>query len=206
MKKNKIVYIFSALILFISACRLFSSNGVGSSKDKASTYTHVVDSELSEVHWKGSKKSGSHKGEVAIKRGKLGIDKGKVIDGYFEIDMLSISVNEELENDYASKLVGHLSSADFFEIEKYTLSTLKLMSATKDSISAILTIRGIPKLVTFPYAMELNGKTANVKSSFAIDRTDWGINYNSPSKFQDLGEYAIDDEILFELKLTAKSH
>ena len=203
MKKNKIVYVFVGLMLFASACRLLSFNSEVSSKEK--NYSHVVDSELSEVHWKGSKKLGSHRGEVAIKRGKLGIDEGKVVDGYFEIDMLSISVNEELAEDYASKLIGHLSSVDFFEVEKYTSSTLKIESVTRDSITALLRIRDVTRPITFPYTMNVSENAVNVESSFAIDRTDWGINYNSPSKFQDLGDYAIDDQILFEIKLTAMS-
>jgi polyisoprenoid-binding protein YceI len=204
MNKNMVVYLIACAFIFLSACRLFSSNGAKKSTDKLPPYTHLVECRNSKLNWKGSKDSGdSHRGSVAIKKGELTIIEGVVSEGYFEIDMMSIAVNKELEQSYASILIAHLGSADFFEVEQYTTAQLKIESVTKDSISGVLTIKGVSKSIAFPYSMEKNGKNVSIASSFTIDRTRWGIEYNSPSVFNDLGDYAIRDKILFDIKLIA---
>ena len=48
--------------------------------------------------------------------------------------------------------------------------------------------------------------TLLANSEFSIDRTRWGIKYNSANFFQDLGDRAIKDEIYFDISIVANSN
>src|SRR3989344_7299937 len=95
---------------------------------------YKVDSTASTVNWRGTKKIGSfHDGKVSIKEGQVETnEKNELTSGNFVIDMTTIS-NSDLAADPKNqkKLVGHLSSPDFFDIKKYPTTTFKITSVTK---------------------------------------------------------------------------
>lgn len=60
-----------------------------------------------------------------------------------------------------------------------------------------LTIKGVRKPVT----VEIAVNSQHIKASATIDRTLFGIKYNSASYFQDLGSYAIRNTFEIEADL-----
>ena len=64
-----------------------------------------------------------------------------------------------------------------------------------------MTIKGITHSVTFPAKVEINGLNFLATAKIKIDRTKWGIEYNSGNFFKDLGDKLILDEILFDVYL-----
>jgi hypothetical protein len=52
-----------------------------------------------------------------------------------------------------------------------------------------------------PYFFQVDNGDAVATASFSIDRTLWGITFNSGNFFKNLGEYMIDDAIQFDIKL-----
>lgn len=94
-----------------------------------------LDNKASSVAWTGTKKIGSsHHGTVGVKEGKIDVnDKGEVTGGTVVVDMASLA-NEDLKEspDNQKKLVGHLSSADFFNVSKYPTATFKLKASLKN--------------------------------------------------------------------------
>jgi len=68
-------------------------------------------------------------------------------------------------------------------------------------------MKGIKKNVTFPANISVNGDELNITSDkFTIDRTEWGIEYNS-GKVMDaakLGDYLIKDDVVLQVKVKAK--
>ena len=97
----------------------------------ATAETYKVDTQASSIQWKGGKKIGSfHNGDVKIKSGTVETDaKGQVKSASVVADMKTIS-DEDLKSnpEYQKKLVTHLSSEDFFNVEKYPESTFALSS------------------------------------------------------------------------------
>lgn len=164
--------------------------------------TKKIDVSGSTIEWLGKKVTGQHNGTVNFKDGAL-VFKGKTLKGgTFTVDMNSLTATD-LQGEYQGKLNGHLKADDFFGTAKFPTATLtfkKIGSKAKDvySVTADLTIKGITKPVTFD--ITVNGNTAT--TTFNVDRTKYGIEYNSKSIFASIGDKAINDE--FELKVNLK--
>jgi len=177
--------------------------------------TLQLDPSLSTVGWKGTKKMGSaHNGEVKVKSGSVSFDKsGQLTGGSFVIDMKSIT-NEDLKGspDYQKKLVGHLSSADFFDVEKHPTASFKITqvkpnkkSKNEMTIAGDFTMIGKTQQVSFPAKVTYSKGKANGEAVVKIDRTKFGLKYGSGNFFKELtADKIISDEFELTLKLAAK--
>jgi polyisoprenoid-binding protein YceI len=96
-------------------------------------------------------------------------------------------------------LQTHLKNEDFFDVEKYPKAIFTLEKVLKNQAIGILKIKDVQKRITFPIIIEQSKDEINIKSTIIIDRTEFGIKYNSTNFFQNLGDYAIKDN--FELKI-----
>ena len=168
----------------------------------ATAQTKKIDAAASKIEWLGKKVTGQHNGTVNFKDGAVVFQKNKLVGGSFTVDMTSLT-STDLSGEYLGKLNGHLKSEDFFGTEKFPTATLVIKkigakSANVYTATADLTIKGITQPVTFD--ITVNGNTAT--TTFNVDRTKYGIKYNSKSFFDTIGDKAIYDE--FELKVSLK--
>ena len=174
---------------------------------------HVrVDSEKSTVKWKGSKITEGHDGFIKIQEGVLMIEHGTLVGGSISIDMNTIT-NSDIESEkYKAKLEGHLKSDDFFYVEKFPISTLKIREAIKTAVPggdlrssytivADLTIKGITHTIDFVADVNINKLEFSATAKIKIDRTQWDIKYHSGNYVKDLGDKLILDEIEFDISL-----
>lgn len=164
--------------------------------------TKKIDASKSTIEWVGKKVTGQHNGTVNFKDGAVVLKGNKLVGGSFTVDMTSLTATD-LSGEYQGKLNGHLKADDFFGTDKFPTATLVIKkigakSANVYTATADLTIKGITQPVTFD--MTVNGNTAT--TAFNVDRTKYGIKYNSKSFFESIGDKAIYDE--FELKVTLK--
>ena len=168
---------------------------------------HVkVNIEASTVKWIGSKITSSHEGDIKISSGKLVLEDGMLVGGEFVIDMTSMVCTDLKPNEGGDKLVKHLKADDFFGVENHPTSTLKItnvshVSASNYLITADLTIKGITHPVDFNADVKINNKAYLATATLVFDRTKYGIEYNSGSFFDNLGDYLILDDITLELFL-----
>ena len=167
-----------------------------------SAQTKKIDASASTIEWLGKKVTGKHNGTVNFKDGAVVLKSGKLVGGSFTVDMASLTATD-LSGEYQGKLNGHLKADDFFGTAKFPTATLVIKkigakSANVYTATADLTIKGITQPVTFD--MTVNGDTAT--TTFNVDRTKYGIKYNSKSFFESIGDKAIYDE--FELKVALK--
>jgi len=170
---------------------------------------YAANIETSTLSWKGIAPTKAHTGTIKVSEGYLAFENGGLSGGNFVIDMNSI-VNLDLEDKtYNDKLVGHLKSADFFDVEKNPYSVFAITSVEekdgKAMVKGNLTVKGIKKNIEFPATVTLNGDEVSLKSDvFSIDRTEWGVKYNSGKFFEDLKDKLINDniELSFEVKAT----
>ena len=100
------------------------------------------------------------------------------------------------------KLQGHLSSDDFFSVEKFNeakfvITKINKVDGKNYNITGDLTIKGITNPITFD-AVVMND---SAKSTLKIDRTKFDIKYGSGSFFEGLGDKAIDNEFTLNLEL-----
>jgi len=171
-----------------------------------------VDSSASTAAWLGKKVTGQHDGKLKIKSGALEVKDGAPVSGKFELDMASITVDDIKDADSNGKLVGHLKDADFFSVDKFPTSTLKIRSVKglkaeagkpTHEITGDLTIKGITKELTFPATISIKGDTLNANASIPVDRTLWDIRYGSGKFFPSIGDKAIYDVFTVDVKLAA---
>jgi polyisoprenoid-binding protein YceI len=163
----------------------------------ATAQTKKVNAEKSTIKWVGKKVTGEHSGTVNLKEGNLIFKGNKLAGGNFTVEMTSMTATD-ISGDYKGKLDGHLKSEDFFGTEKNPTSTLvfKKIAAKANGVYTVtgdLTIKGITNPITFDLAVKGNTATTDLK----IDRTKYGIKYNSKSFFDSIGDKAIYDD--FEL-------
>ena len=161
----------------------------------------IVNAKDSKVTWKGYKVTGEHEGTVDLKAGTLTFEGNKLTGGNFVIDMTTIGATD-LEGEWKVKLDGHLKSNDFFGVEQHPTATFKITKVEGKTspykVTGDLTIKGITHSKTFDMTVENNSATAALK----IDRTKFGIEYNSNSFFENLKDKAIYDE--FDLNVNLK--
>lgn len=161
-----------------------------------------IDVNASSVNWTGKKVTGKHTGTIKLTSGQLKIEKGELKGGSFVIDMSSIACTD-LPEGPGGKLVGHLSSDDFFGVANFPTAELKITDVSKRGntnnyeITADLTIKGITKPVEF--IAQVNDHSA--KADISVERTQYGIKYNSGSFFDGLGDKMIYDTFDLSIEL-----
>jgi polyisoprenoid-binding protein YceI len=175
---------------------------------------YKIDTSASKVEWKAGKKIGSfHNGEVKLKSGEISTDpKGQLNGGNFSVDMKTITDHDLTDPTYNKKLVGHLSSDDFFNVEKFPESTFVLKSVTpkagsKDEylVKGDLTMVGKTQPIEFPAKVSSDKKTLSGKAQVVIERLKWGLQYGSDSIFKSLtADKIINDTFELTLNLIAK--
>jgi len=174
---------------------------------QAEPSTHTIDAKASKLEWTGKKVVGSaHNGTIGVKEGQVKIDGDKLVAGELAVDMKSIVNLDLTDAKFNKKLVTHLSSDDFFDVQKYPTSKLVIKEGVKGkdgkfTATADLTIKDVTNPVKFvaDVAEGANGKKT-VTVDLTVDRTLWNVRYGSGKFFQGLGDKMISDE--FTLKAT----
>jgi len=181
--------------------------------------TFSVDVESSSIEWIGKKVTGQHNGNISILYGNvsryLKTDNSTVIDGQFAIDMTSITNNDIESEEYNKYLVDHLNSSDFFDVEKFKTSTIKIVNndliTNQDSlyntmITAEITIKGITQEIVFPAKIIFSKDIATAEGTINIDRTLFDIKYKSKNYFPDIGDKFIYNNFTLNFNIIAKKN
>ncbi|HEU4860931.1 MAG TPA: YceI family protein [Chitinophagaceae bacterium] len=215
-------------VLIAGSTAFFSCTNAPESDEAKTTDAKKVDNDKtgetwklnvseSQIEWVGTKVSGYHVGNVPLKSGDINVKNGEVTGGKFILDLANMQVVGPKGSDTASnkKLLGHLKSADFFDVEKNPEGTFELTDvrsykgdAIKDTtdprqeeinkykvtdpthtVSGNLTLKGVTKNIEFPARITVSGNNAEAIAKFNIDRKEWGIVY--PGKPDDLIRDAI---------------
>lgn len=173
------------------------------------TYQLKVDPKESSVTWTGSKIIGSsHHGTVSIKEGNLQIDdQGALQGGSFTIDMTSIA-NTDLSGKYKTKLEQHLRSEDFFGVEKFPeanfiISQTVASGEGKYVVTGDITIKGKTETISFNAELVKQGENYLATAQFPINRSRFDVRYGSNSFFDNLGDRAIDDVFILDIRVVA---
>ena len=162
-----------------------------------------VDVSASSIKWTGSQISGkSHFGSLKFKTGNITIKDNVVESGVFVVNMTSLSV-DDLEGRGKKSLEGHLNSDDFFSVESFPTSSLRIDSGTKTGpnsydVLGTLTIKGISQEVNFSLNL---GENNSAGAKLTFDRSKFNVRYGSGSFFENLGDRLILDDIDLEVSL-----
>ena len=172
---------------------------------------YTVNSEKSSVVWTGKKVTGKHTGNISVKSGQLVAQDGNLKSAVVTMDMTSITCTDLEDEGYNQKLIGHLSSDDFFSIESHPEASFETTSlkgeGSEYTVTGKLTIKGMTSEISFPVTTEMTPDgTLSVTGTATFDRTIWKIQYGSGKFFDSLGDKMIYDDVTlaFALVATAK--
>lgn len=164
----------------------------------------------STIEWKAYKVTGSHFGNVDMKSGNLKFDdEGTLVGGEITIDMNSMTTND-LSGTYATKLMNHLKSDDFFSVADFPIASLKITDVVVKeelgtyALTADMTIKGKMNAIKFEAKVfEENGKKV-AKAELKINRANYDVKYGSKSFFKDIGDKMIYDEFDLNVKFVVE--
>ncbi|MBN1132384.1 MAG: YceI family protein [Bacteroidales bacterium] len=208
MKRNH----YFAIILVAAAIILHSCN-TGQNKESDSGKKSVaieaaslnVDLAKSFLFWKGEMLGlYSHEGIINISEAELTVSDGAVASGSFTVDMSSITPTDEAysveEGRTKERLVQHLSSPDFFDVENHPVSTFTIKKVDGSSITGDLTIRGITheETVRNVQISKESDESYKITGELTFDRTKYDV------KFQmTLQDMVLSDDIQLKIELIA---
>lgn len=155
--------------------------------------------EKSKFAWTGYASVGNYAptGTIQLSSGSLNYDGLNISKAVFEFDMKTIAhENKDLQN--------HLRNEDFFDVEKYPKATFMLEKITTNLATGLLKIKDVQKRISFPIVKKKSENGMQLQAKLTINRTDYGIKYNSTNFFSNLGDYAIKDNFEFKLNLFAE--
>ncbi len=157
----------------------------------------AVEGDGSVIQWEGYKPTGTHVGNLALAEKTIVIKNDELKSIELKFDMNSISCTDITSPDYNKKLINHLRSDDFFNVENYPQAILKSTEIVKGNgnykVKADLTIKGITQTVVVPVSIKQVENMNMLVGGLEIDRTKFNIHYKSKSIFPDLGDKFISD-------------
>ncbi len=214
--KKRILNVFTifTIVFTLVACKdkakeAETTAAEAAAKAQMESVKYIANATESSIDWTGFKPTGKHNGTINVENGVFTVNNGKLESGSFLIDMKSI-VNLDIPSDDENngKLVGHLKSADFFDVEKFPNAAFEITGFEekegKTMLSGNLTLKEKKNNVTFPVSVATEGDSFTMTSEvFTIDRSKWDVKYGSKSFFDNLGDKFINDDI--ELKIVVKA-
>jgi polyisoprenoid-binding protein YceI len=177
------------------------ANSNASSPNKAQLSEELaINGENSKVEFTGSKVTGKHDGGFKSLSGKIDLVNGKPEESSVEVEIDTTSVYSDDES-----LTKHLTSRDFFEVEKFPKASFKSTSIVADAskgadaytVTGDFDLHGVSKSVTFPATIRAGAESVDVNAEFSINRKDFGIVYTGTA--DDL----IRDDVVIRLNLKA---
>jgi polyisoprenoid-binding protein YceI len=163
-----------------------------------------------EVTWLASKVGKvTHTGIFPVKESELKVNEGQLLQGKINIGVSELSVTD-LKDAEKTKLEGHLHSKDFFETAKFPTGTFTIdevfpskQEGANATITGQLTLKGISHPVNFPVNMTITDTELVAQSgAFGINRTDWGIKFQS-GMLGTAKDKIIADLVFLQLKVKA---
>lgn len=170
--------------------------------------------QLSTLGWEGKAVTHGHTGTIQFTGGDLLVKNNMVVGGTTTVDMKTIKATDITDVEQHTKFVGHMSSQDFFGVEKNPTSTFKIVSVTpikgaaaaadNATIAGDMTIKGVTNRITFPAKVGVKNGVAAATGKLIIDRTKFGLRYGSKSFFDSIGDKAIYDDFTLDFNVLAK--
>ncbi|GAB3796827.1 YceI family protein [Spirosoma humi] len=166
---------------------------------QAQPQSFTIDPTASQLTWTGYAEVGSWAptGTLRLAKGQVTRTGNQITSAIMTMDMTSIRHENE-------RLQTHLRDEALFDAAHFPTATFVLRSLSGTTATGQLTLKGITKLVSFPVSVSPDGTSLRIKGRALIDRTQFGIRYNSTSFFTDLGDQAIKNEFALQFDVLAK--
>ena len=163
-----------------------------------------LDTENSLVKWKGEMMGMyAHEGTLKFSEGTITMTDGEVTGGTFVVDMTSLTPTDENfnpeEGKTKEKLVGHLSSDDFFAVESNPTASFTIAGVSGGTAAGTLNIRGKEGAESVEgVSVSTDGDAVTVNGTLKFDRKNYDVAFNHPMR-----EMIISDNVQLDIELIA---
>ncbi len=173
----------------------------------------AIDPSASQVLWTGTKVTGEHTGTLGVKKGTIIMNGRDLGAADITMDMTAITCSDITNPGSNEKLVNHLKSADFFDVENHpeaTFRTTKVEGLPANSgqpnyrVTGDLTVKGITHPVTFEVLLRKVGEVVHAAANLEFDRAKYDIRYRSGAFFEELGDRMIHDTVRLTFDVRAQ--
>ena len=128
-----------------------------------------------------------HEGTLNLKQTNITMNDGKITGGSFVADLTSITPTDKNynpeEGSTPDKLVGHLSSADFFDVENFPTANFEITKVEGSTAMGMLTIRGISSEEKVEnIVITKDGEKVKISGDLVFDRKKYDVAWDSPMK------------------------
>lgn len=196
-----------AMLVFATSCGSEEAevNEEAVVAENVESKTYAISAEESTVLWAGDGVGHGHNGSIGVESGSVTLENDNVTAGEVVIDMTSMIVLDIADTAENAKLLGHLTTGDFFNVAEFPTAKLVITDGSDMSnVKGDLTLKDVTEEITFSLSTAEVEGGLELTSNLKIDRTKFGITYSSGNFFEDLGDYLIEDEFSLEVKLMAK--
>ena len=158
---------------------------------------------LWECRWLGGNK---HDGDIKLEKGSVTIKDGNDITGKFVVDMNTIDCFDIKNIGTKNKLIGHLKSDAFFDVENQPKASLEIHSSENIGDNNFLfngdfTIKGITNPIQMKGLVQEIDSGYNADIKLVFDRSKYNIRHRSASFFNDLGDRIISDDVFLKVNI-----
>lgn len=166
----------------------------------------IIQKAGSQINWTGKKVLGLHTGTIELESGHIHITNELISGGKITIDMSTIQITDISDQKTAGQFHAHLLNDDFFAVDQFktadlTISGSESLGNNKQTVSGLLTIKGITQPVEFTTTCEQFTDFLHATGEIIIDRTRYNIRYGSGKFFDNLGDSLIHDHFVLQFKL-----
>ncbi len=210
------VLFFLSLSVMFTACTSGTKSDTAASEaadeateaveEKINLANATIDLEKSKVAWKGEMLGVyAHEGTVKFSEGTVTVSDDAITGGTFVVDMSSIVPTDENfnpdEGKTPEKLVGHLSSNDFFAVEENPTATFTINEVSGATAKGTLTIRGKSGEETVEnVSVSKEGDAVKMTGTLTFNRKNYDVAFDHPVK-----EMVISDDIKLDIELLASN-
>jgi len=209
MEKTKLLSAVAlTTVILLSSCSQSGKKTEGSDEMSETNGSSVslegfsVDTEASKIAWAGTSLGVyTHTGTVDFKDANIEVSNGKITGGNFTADLSTMVATDENFNPEQGatkeKLIGHLSSPDFFNVEDYPTANFTINGVDGNTATGTLTIRGNSheETVTDIEVSKQEGKT-KITGKLVFDRKKYEVKWDYPVK-----DKVLQKEIELEIHL-----
>ncbi len=157
-----------------------------------------LDNNKSEINWTGKAAFNSYS-----LTGTLTSEAGNIIIKDNLIESLEVVIDMKSLNHENKRLKSHLRGKDFFEVKKYAQATFTLDEPTTvqdghAELSGTLKIKNSAHSENIKAIVKIEDNKVLLTFNTEIDRTKYGVKFNSPTFFKKMKENAIADSFKLE--------
>jgi polyisoprenoid-binding protein YceI len=168
--------------------------GLLAARPAATTYR--LDPAASTLTWTGHAEAGNRapQGTIKLREGSISAEGQTVRAARVVVDMATIAHDQ-------AQLAEHLRGADFFDASRFPVAVFELKEFRNGQARGTLKLKGQTQPVEFPVTVVAVPGGLRLRGTATVDRTRFGVNYNSSAFFQNLGSYAIrnDFQVAFDV-------